>query len=154
MKDIHYYSNYAESHDIDCFFKVGDKAFHFASNGQPIPDFILRNKNIEIQNAVYERLEYAQGKVNVHKEVVEILIKRGLEGFENAKNVLADWRDDISRMVKEYTESFVEMARLGFISMDMDESGRFRVIAEPKGNSKVPDDILGLLPEGRIDNIL
>lgn len=154
MKDIHYYSNYAESHDIDCFFRIGDKAYHFASNGQPIPDFILRRKNIEIQNAVYERLEYAQGEVNVHKEVVETLIKRGLEGFENAKNVLADWRDDINLMVEEYTESFVEMARLGFISMDMDEEGRVRVIAEPKGNSKVPDDILGLLPEGRVDNIL
>lgn len=141
-------------HDIDCFFRIGVDAFHFASNGQPIPDFILRNKNIEIQNAVYERLEYAQGEVNVHKEVVETLIKSGLEGFENAKNVLADWRDNINLMVEEYTESFVEMARLGFISMDMDESGRFRVIAEPKGNWKVPDDILGMLPEGRIDNIL
>lgn len=147
MKDRHYFSNYAESHDIDCFFRIGDDAFHFASNGQPIPDFILRNKNIEIQNAVYERLEYAQGEVNVHKKVVETLIKRGLEGFENAKNVFADWRDDISRMVKEYTESFVEMARLGFISMDMDEEGRFRVIAEPKDKGKVPDDIFKLLPE-------
>lgn len=61
MKDIHYYSNYAESHDIDCFFKANGVAYHFASNGHPIPDFILRNKNIEIQNVVYELLPNAKG---------------------------------------------------------------------------------------------
>lgn len=154
MKDRHYFSNYAESHDIDCFFRIGDKAFHFASNGQPIPDFILRNKNIEIQNAVYERLEYAQGEADVHKEVVETLIRRELEGLGNTDNFLADERYDVESMVNEYAESFVEIARLGFISMDMDEDGRFWVIAEPKENEHVPDDLLAMLPEGRIDDLL
>lgn len=154
MKDIHYYANYADSHDIDCFFKIGGDAFHFASNGQPIPDFILRNKNIEIQNAVYERLEYARGEVNVHEEEVETLIRRELEGLGNTDNFLADERYDIESMVSEYAESFVDMARLGFISMDMDEDGRFWVIAEPKENEHVPDDLLAMLPEGRIDDLL
>lgn len=154
MKDRHYFSNYAESHDIDCFFRIGDVAYHFASNGQTIPDFILRNKNIEIQNAVYERLEYAQGEADVHKEVVETLIRRELEGLGNTDNFLADERYDVESMVNEYAESFVEIARLGFISMDVDEEGRFWVIAEPNGKEKVPDDILRLLPEGRIDDNL
>ena len=154
MKDRHYFSNYAESHDIDCFFRIGDVAYHFASNGQTIPDFILRNQNIEIQNAVYERLEYAQGEADVHKEVVETLIRRELEGLGNTDNFLADERYDVESMVNEYAESFVEIARLGFISMDVDEEGRFWVIAEPNGKEKVPDDILRLLPEGRIDDNL
>lgn len=150
MKDVHYYSNYADSHDIDCFFRVGDKAFHFASNGQPVPDFILRSKNIEIQNAVYERLESAQGEVNVHKDAVNELIRRELDGLEDIDNFLADERGNINRMVEIYAESFMEMARLGFISMDMDEERRFWVIAEPKGDGKIPDDILKMLPEGTI----
>ena len=150
MKDVHYYSNYADSHDIDCFFRIGADAFHFASNGQPIPDFILRSKNIEIQNAVYERLESAQGEVNVHKDAVNELIRRELDGLEDIDNFLADERYDINLMVEKYAESFVEMASLGFISMDVDEDGRFWVIAEPKEKGKVPDDILELLPEGTI----
>lgn len=154
MNDLHYFANYADSHDIDCFFRIGGDAFHFASNGQPIPDFILRNKNIEIQNAVYERLEYAHGEVNVHKEVAETLIRRELEGLGNTDNFLADERYDIESMVSEYAESFVDMARLGFVSMDVYEDGHFRVIAEPKENEHLPDDLLAMLPEGRIDDLL
>lgn len=36
MNDSHYYSNYAATRDIDCFFRIGDIAYHFASNGHPI----------------------------------------------------------------------------------------------------------------------
>lgn len=154
MKDIHYYANYADSHDIDCFFRMGDKAFHFASNGQPIPDFILRNKNIEIQNMVYERLEDGQKEFIVHEDAIRKLIRRELDGLEDIDNFLADERQDIESMVGKYAESFVEMARLGFISMDVDEDGHLWVIAEPKDNEHVPDDILAMLPEGRIDDLL
>lgn len=154
MKDIHYYANYADSHDIDCFFRIGDRAFHFASNGQPIPDFILRNKNIEIQNIVYERLEGGQKEFIVHTEAVEELIRKELEGLRNTDNFPEDERYDIESMVSDYAESFVKMARLGFISMDIDEEGHFWIIAEPKDKGKkVLDDILELLPEGR-DNVI
>lgn len=154
MKDLHYYANYADSHDIDCFFRMGDKAFHFASNGQPIPDFILRNKNIEIQNIVYERFEGGQKEFIVHEDAIRELIRREIEGISNTDNFPADERYGIESMVRDYAESFVEIARLGFISMDVDEDGRFWVIAEPKENEHVPDDILAMLPEGRIDDLL
>lgn len=154
MKDRHYFSNYAESHDIDCFFRIGDDAFHFASNGQPIPDFILRNKNIEIQNAVYERLPNANGEYKVRTETIKELLHLDTNLPDNNNDLQVEERYDIVRMIEDYTVSFVEMARLGFVSMDVDEEGRFWVIAEPKDKGKVPDDILRLLPEGRIDDLL
>ena len=82
------------------------------------------------------------------------MIRREIEGISNTDNFPADERYGIESMVREYAESFVGMARLGFISMDVDEDGRFCVIAEPKENEHVPDDILAMLPEGRIDDLL
>ncbi len=57
MNMIHYYDNYAQSRDIDCFFRIGNRAFHFASNGQPIPRFITKDINQEIQFRVYRLLQ-------------------------------------------------------------------------------------------------
>lgn len=148
MKDRHYFSNYAESHDIDCFFRIGDVAYHFASNGQTIPDFILRNKNIEIQNAVYERLPNAKGEYKVRTEMVKELLHLDTNLPDNNNDLPVEERYDIVRMIEDYTVSFVEMARLGFVSMDIDDNGRFQVIAEPQ--EKVSDEILKMLPEGKM----
>lgn len=148
MKDRHYFSNYAESHDIDCFFRIGDVAYHFASNGQTIPDFILRNMNIEIQNAVYERLPNAKGEYKVRTETVKELLHLDTNLPDNNNDLPVGKRNNIARMIEEYAASFVEMARLGFVSMDVDDNGRFQVIAEPQ--DKVSDEILKMLPEGKM----
>ena len=67
MSDIHYYSNYVATRDIDCFFKIGNVAYHFASNGQPIPDFITRKRNIAIQEAIYSLIPEAYGTVMIQE---------------------------------------------------------------------------------------
>lgn len=148
MKDRHYFSNYAESHDIDCFFRIGDVAYHFASNGQMIPDFILRNQNIEIQKAVYERLPNAKGEYKVRTETVKELLHLDTNLPDNNNDLPVEKRNNIARMIEDYAASFVEMARLGFVSMDVDDNGRFQVIAEPQ--DKVSDEILKMLPEGKM----
>ena len=148
MRETHYYSNYAETRDIDCFFRAGGKAYHFASNGQPIPAFITRKTNMRVQDVVYELLENAKGEVEVNTQIVRELIQKEFDGIEGAEADKTDLREDIDKMVGEYAESFEGMARLGFVSMDLDEEGIFHVIAMPKGQ-KVPDRIMEMLPEVR-----
>lgn len=148
MNDRRYYSNYAESHDIDCFFRVGDVAYHFASNGQRIPDFILKNQNIEIQNAVYELLPNAKGACVVRWETIMELLNQELNNLDNNDGFPFDDRYDINKIVEDYAASFIEMARLGFVSMDVDDEGCFHIIAEPQ--EEISDNILKMLPEGQI----
>lgn len=83
MSDSHYYSNYAATRDIDCFFRIGNVAYHFASNGQSIPKFITRKRNIAIQDLVYEMIPGAHEHVTIHKEVIEELIEKELVNIEN-----------------------------------------------------------------------
>lgn len=142
MSEMHYYANYAETRDIDCFFKVRDVAYHFASNGQRIPQFITRKTNIAVQDAVYEALENAKGDVVVNDVVVRELILReitGIEGTELEQRVSVE-------MINGYAESFKAMAKLGFVSMDLDEEGVYHVIARPAGQH-VPEGIMRMLPE-------
>ena len=138
MSEMHYYSNYAETRDIDCFFRVGDKAYHFASNGQPIPAFVTRKTNMRVQDAVYELLENAKGEVEVNTQIVQELIQREFDGIEGAEVDKADLHEGIERMIVDYAESFVGMARLGFVSMDLDGEGVFHVYAStfPHGGMK------------------
>lgn len=145
MSELHYYSNYAETRDIDCFFKVGGTAYHFASNGQPIPAFITRKTNIQVQNAVYKLLN-VQDEVVTNRQIVQELIMKEFNAIEGADVDKSDLRESIDRMISEYAESFESMARLGFISMDFDDEGVYHVIATPKGQ-KVPDVIMDMLPE-------
>lgn len=145
MSEVHYYSNYANSRDIDCFFRIGNAAYHFASNGQPIPAFITRGKNIAIQDAVYVRVDKGNGEVEIMTDTIRALIQREMEGVHFGANEKLDERDSIERMVDDYVTSFVEMARVGFISMDMDEEGVCHIIASPK--DQVPDEeIMKMLP--------
>lgn len=142
MNEMHYYANYAETRDIDCFFRVGDAAYHFASNGQPIPQFITRKTNMAVQDAVYEALENAKGDVVVNDVVVRELILREITGAEETE---LKQRVPVE-MIANYAESFKAMAQLGFVSMDLDEEGVYHVIAKPAGQH-VPENIMRLLPE-------
>lgn len=142
MSEMHYYANYTDTRDIDCFFRVGDVAYHFASNGQPIPQFITRKTNMTVQDAVYEALENAKGDVVVNDVVVRELILREITGAEET-----ELKQSVPvEMIANYAESFKAMAQLGFVSMDLDEEGVYHVIAKPAGQH-VPENIMRLLPE-------
>ena len=145
MSEVHYYSNYTDSHDIDCFFRIGDTAYHFASNGQPIPSFITRTKNIAVQDAVYERLGNANGDVDIRKDVIRVLILKELGAIDRVTNERRIENEELDGLIDGYASTFVEMAKLGFISMDLDEDGVFHIIASPK-DQHLFEDIMRLLP--------
>ena len=144
MSDVHYYSNYANTRDIDCFFQKDGVAFHFASNGQPVPSLITRKLNIDIQMLVYKSIP-ADGEVEVMRETIRGLMQSQFER-ELTDNDIVDKRESIDVMIDDYAESFKEMARLGFVSMDMDAKGYMHIIAKPKGQI-VPVEIFKKLPE-------
>lgn len=151
MNEIHYYSNYANSHDIDCFFRIGKIAYHFASNGHLLPSFITRRVNIAIQNIVYEKLQTINEAIDVeiHGDSIRRLISKNIE---DVSNELFDERSSIDEILVDYAYSFKEMADLGFVSMDMGEEGIFYVIASPK-NKTVPEKILQMLPEVSAESV-
>ena len=146
MKDIHYYSNYASTHDIDCFFRIGDIAYHFASHGHPIPSFVLRNRNRGIQIAISGVIEKGEGEVETRRETIRGLITKNLGDNISIDNYYADERREIEPLIDDYASTFEEMARVGFVSMDLDENEVYHIIAEPKGQ-KLPNKLLELLPE-------
>lgn len=153
MSETHYYSNYANSRDIDCFFRIGDVPYHFASNGQPIPRFVTRKTNLLIQEGVYQALANATGDVETRRDTVRGLIMKELgEAGQIAKSPF-DGRVNIEGMIDEYADSFKEMARIGFISMDLDENGRYHIIATPK-EQVLSQKILSILPEVQAEEII
>ncbi len=150
MSDIHYYSNYANTRDIDCFFRIGNVAYHFASNGQPIPPFITRNTNLKIQTAVYALQTDSMGDVDVRRDVAIGLIQNEIDLYDTLQVFYEEFR--IERMITNYVESFQEMARVGFVSMDLDREGVFHIIASPT-NQKLPQELFEKMPEVREDEV-
>ena len=94
MSDIHYYSNYANTRDIDCFFRIGNVAYHFASNGQPIPPFITRNTNLKIQTAVYALQTDSMGDVDVRRDVAIGLIQNEIDLYDTLQVFYEEFRID------------------------------------------------------------
>lgn len=94
MSDIHYYSNYANTRDIDCFFRIGNVAYHFASNGQPIPPFITRNTNLKIQTAVYALQTDSMGDVDVRRDVAIDLIQNEIDLYDTLQVFYEEFRID------------------------------------------------------------
>lgn len=150
MSDIHYYSNYANTRDIDCFFRIGNVAYHFASNGQPIPQFITRNTNIEIQTAVYALQTDSTGDVDVNVDFVNGLIQNEIALYDSVQVPQEEF--NVEQMIINYVESFQEMARVGFVSMDLDEEGVFHIIASPT-IQELPQELFEKLPEVREDQV-
>lgn len=150
MSDIHYYSNYANTRDIDCFFRIGNVAYHFASNGQPIPQFITRNTNIEIQTAVYALQTDSTGDVDVNVDYVNGLIQNEIALYDSVQVPHEEF--SVEQMIINYVESFQEMARVGFVSMDLDEEGVFHIIASPT-IQELPQELFEKLPEVREDEV-
>lgn len=150
MSDIHYYSNYANTRDIDCFFRIGNVAYHFASNGQPIPQFITRNTNIEIQTAVYALQTDSTGDVDVNVDYVNGLIQNEIALYDSVQVPHEEF--SVEQMIINYVESFQEMVRVGFVSMDLDEEGVFHIIASPT-IQELPQELFEKLPEVRVDQV-
>ena len=150
MREIHYYSNYENSYDIDCFFRIGNTPFHFASNGNPIPSFIARSNNIAIQDAVSEIIENSNDEVQIWTDTIRDLILRELEALGGMANDRVDKRD-LDEMIEDYSSSFIDMARLGFVSMDLDDEGVFHIIARPI-EQNIPDEIMEMLPIVEVPN--
>lgn len=155
MSDYHYYSNYTDCHDIDCFFRIGEDAYHFASNGNMIPGFITMRVNIAVQKAVGEYLQghNADVEVSIHREQIKSLIPEiysveiDIEKYDSL-----DERYSIDVIIDEYASSFKEMATIGFTSMDLDEEGVFHVIAS-QSKISIPEELLMMLPEISEDDV-
>lgn len=119
-------------------------AYHLASNGQPIPAFITRKTNITIQDVVYGLLNDASGEVVVNEEMIRQLIIGEFDAIESVKVDSVDERG-IAEMIGDYAAFFIGMAKLGFVSMDLDKKGVCHIIAKPT-DQKVSDDVMRLLP--------
>ena len=153
MNDCHYYSNYADCHDIDCYFRIGKEAYHFASNGNLIPGFITMKVNIAVQNVVNKYLQHlhADFEVSIHRERIKCLISE-ICSIDIEKDVFFDERNGIDMIIDDYASTFKEMATIGFTSMDLDEEGVFHVIAS-QSNISIPEEILNILPEVPEDSV-
>lgn len=153
MNDCHYYSNYADCHDIDCYFRIGKEAYHFASNGNLIPGFITMKVNIAVQNVVNKYLHHlhADFEVSIHRERIKCLISE-ICSIDIEKDVFFDERNGIDMIIDDYASTFKEMATIGFTSMDLDEEGVFHVIAS-QSNISIPEEILNILPEVPEDSV-
>ena len=125
-------------------------AYHFASNGQPIPQFITRNTNIEIQTAVYALQTDSTGDVDVNVDYVNGLIQNEIALYDSVQVPHEEF--SVEQMIINYVESFQEMARVGFVSMDLDEEGVFHIIASPT-IQELPQELFEKLPEVREDEV-
>ena len=113
-----YDADYLETHDIDWFCKIGNTAMHFASDGGELPEKVNDR----------EKLRAIQHAVAMLEDVL------GDEGIEiNGKyvwNILGS--NDSQESFNHYVESFVAMARKGFVSFDrMSEDDEYMWIAKP-----------------------
>lgn len=110
---------YQQSHDIDWFCRMGNNAMHFASNGGLLPNKVNnRETNTQIQHTVS-----LMEDVLTYPEQIEInrpYIFERLGGNDNEVSFI------------RYIESFVAMAKKGFVSFDrMLEGDTYIWIARP-----------------------
>lgn len=110
---------YLQTHDIDWFCRIGNTAMHFASNGGALPKKVNnRVENSKIQHSV------AMMEDSV-AELEQILINEQYVRERMGDNMSPD-------AFNRYVESFVAMARKGFVSFDrVLESDAYMWIAQP-----------------------
>ena len=125
-----YDKTYQQTHDIDWFCKIGNTAMHFASNGGLLPKKVNnREVNSHIQHVV-------AAMEDVVSETDQILV--------NSRYVYERLDANESRESYErYIESFVAMAKKGFVSFDRKiEKDTYMWIAKPKKAVEVATDEL------------
>lgn len=119
-----YDAHYLETHDIDWFCRIGNTAMHFASDGGALPEKVNDR----------EQLRAIQHAVAIQDDVLEkaeIIINE-----QYVRRVLGN-NDDLNAF-NNYVESFVAMARKGFVSFDrMSEGDEYMWIAKPSMSVEV-----------------
>lgn len=129
---------YQQTHDIDWFCRIGNTAMHFASNGGLLPYKINNCDDISrIQHAVslMEDVLTLPEQIEINKSYI----------YERLRG------NDSQDAYNSYLESFVAMAKKGFISFDrMLDDDMYMWIARPaKGiNINVSIDSLPFYHEG------
>ncbi|MBR4924290.1 MAG: hypothetical protein IKZ61_00895 [Prevotella sp.] len=100
-----YYTTYIKTHDIDWFCQIGARAIHCASNGGKLPEKV----NDRAQNRRIQEIVANMEDIFVSKEDIAI----------NDDYVYARLgRNESPDAYERYIESFVAMAKKGFISFD------------------------------------
>lgn len=115
-----YDKTYQQTHDIDWFCKIGNTAMHFASNGGLLPKKVNnREMNSHIQYIV---------------ATMEDVVSKTDQILVNSAYVYERLGANENRASYErYIESFVAMAKKGFVSFDrMIEADSYMWIAKPK----------------------
>jgi hypothetical protein len=110
--------NYLETHDIDWFCKIGNTAMHFASNGGELPEKVNDRKLLrKIQHAVAIRdCVLGENEIVINRSYVWSLLRN----------------NESRESFNFYVESFITMARKGFVSFDkMPGKDTYMWIAKP-----------------------
>lgn len=122
---MRYTKSYQSTHDIDWFFRDGERLVHVASNGAELPSFVDDVKNLRaIQTQVANMAVYEGIEVDINQEYVD-------HRFKMLSEIL---NIEITEESKEnYLASFREMALKGFYSYDRDlvEKSLFHLICSP-----------------------
>lgn len=106
-----YSFDYQLTHDIDCFATVCGKMIHIASNGAIIPHGA---NDREVNNKIRKEIASYVGSRDHHfKKNDRYIRQRILQSIDG--NITEDL---LATAIKNYEESFVMMAKLGFYSFD------------------------------------
>lgn len=113
-----YDADYLETHDIDWFCKIGNTAMHFASDGGVLPVKVNDREQLRaIQHAVAIQEDVlGEDKIEINRQYVWGVLRN----------------NDKQKAFDDYVESFIAMARKGFVSFDrMLEGDKYMWIAKP-----------------------
>lgn len=122
MKRKSYRKDYMLTHDIDWFFQCKGKVYHVASNGGIIPKEIMARENAELQEKVYNYTVSNESECIINRNFIQ----------ENILNDLDNEYPSCEQQFSDYIESFVAMAKKGFISLDRSIDNRYFWVAKPK----------------------
>ena len=127
-----YRKDYQERHDIDWFALYEGKPIHVASNGGDIPANIDSKNNRQCQAFLATlELKLKDEEIIINEDWLDELDKRLFKENANINNDKPIYHFD-----KEmYKQTFIEFAKLGFISIDnafTDDKYHYQVVAYPR----------------------
>lgn len=118
-----YDHDYMETHDIDWFCQIGERAIHCASNGGLIPNKVNnRNRNRRIQEIVANMEDVIENREEIVVNDEYVYTRLG--------------RNESPQAYENYISTFIAMAKKGFVSFDRmidedDDSETYVWIAKP-----------------------
>lgn len=104
--------SYLQTNDIDWFFRYNGVAFHAASAGGMLPDTINDRETLRsIQYRAHNLPDvFGDEDIVINREAIDRVLRRN-EAYQ-----IEDY--DYTEMFDFYLESFISMARKGFVSID------------------------------------